>query len=593
MMHVIKHFMWGYQPHFRVGQESTAARLFERLDARLKPEVFLVGILADDVPDKFHVCIEPEDEFWIQSEDLNGVPRIAEGLRKTYPEAAMFQSHPIAQQRQDENLFKRSIQDAVRQAIEAHDSKPSDMEFRVSYPEKVESYWVCVALGLQHAVMSAYPRLQRASVAMHEHRHVRVPTSLIEAAAEAFLEAAQRDLRGPDPGARLSHGDPDDFLRTAGDRLTTGMVWRVDQNSLEGMYGLFRTLTTISSLRYEKGAGAGRVLIARKCHPAVSEKVSLAAPVKLTSYRSARKLLELASDELPLYCDPDQIYGLAQERGYSADEEDLFEVRIVDHHRWELKHGGQTLMTVRYGLPSLPKLPFDEDKLRTDLPRIFCGITSVEVERLVALARVAEEESHGTMLVVTEAAADEASRLARQATSVRPFSLNETILRNLTPIDGAIILEPSGVCHAIGTILDGRATDHGDPSRGARYNSAIRYYESLDAPCIIVIVSSDGGVDFVPDPRPAIRRSLIDSAIGTIVGMASAERIERKLYRQNLEWLDAHRFYLTEADCKTLNELVDGLEERIRRQDQTTIWIDRSPFVPDPAMNPALYYVNE
>lgn len=593
MAHAIKHFMWGYQPHFRICQESAAIRLLEKLDKNFKPEVFVVGILSGAVAGKFPACVEPEDEYWIRSEDLDAVPSIAQKLRKTYPEAKMLQSHPLAQQRQDEDLLKRSIRDAVRQIIESHPSKPFDMTFRVSYPAKIDCYWVCVAVGLQTAVLGTHPSLQRTIVKMHECRHVRVPASLIEAAVDAFLEQAAEELLRPNAGAGWRTKDPDELLRSAGDRMTTGLVWRVDQNCIEGMHGLFRSLTTISSLRYEKAAGTGRILITRRHHPSVAEKVSFSEPVKLTSYRSVRKLLELASREMPLFCDPDQIYGLGQELDYDGGEEDLFVVQILGHHHWELRHHGQILMRVQYGLPSLPKLPFDEEKLRTDLPRIFRQITPIDVERIVELAKVAERESRGTMLVVTEAAASEAERLSSQGTSVSPFLVDTKLLKSLTPIDGAIILDTAGNCHAIGTILDGNATDKGDPSRGARYNSAIRYYESAEAPCMIVVVSSDGGVDLVPNPPPAIRRSLIDSAIETITGLEAAGKISRTLYRKTLDWLDAHRFYLTEQDCKTLNEVVGRLEVRLRREDQATLWIERSPFSPHPGMTPALYYANE
>ncbi len=585
--------MWGYQPHFRVGQKTAAEHFFQKIDKRLKPAVFVVGILAPDEDGHFPASVEPEDEYWIQSEDFNDVPTIAKQLRGAYPEAAMFQSPALAQQRQDEDLFKRSIQDSVRQVIASHPSKPAGVTFHVSYPARIGSYLVCAALGLQDSVTSTYPALRRTYVEMHKCRHIPVSVSFIDAAVGSFLEQATDELLTPDPGAGISHRDSDELLRSAGDRLMIGLVWRVDQNCLEGMHGLFRSITTISSLRYEKAAGAGGILIARKDHPSIAEKVAFATPVELTSYRSVRKLLELASDEFPIYCDPDRIYGLAQVAEYDGSGEDLFEVQITGYHHWELRHAGEVLMTVQYGLPALPKLPFDEEKFRTDLPRIFRQIPSTDIDRLVGLVRVAERETHGTMLVISEAAEREAARLAPQGTPIRPLLLDGKILKNLTPIDGAIILDPAGTCYAIGTILDGKATKYGDPGRGARYNSAIRYYESAEAPCMIIVISSDGGVDIVPNPPPSIRRSLIHSAIEKMTGFETASQISRRDYRDTLDWLDDHRFYLLEDDCKILNEKVDKLEERIRREDQATVWIVRSPFKPNPAMNPALYYLEE
>jgi DNA integrity scanning protein DisA with diadenylate cyclase activity len=75
--------------------------------------------------------------------------------------------------------------------------------------------------------------------------------------------------------------------------------------------------------------------------------------------------------------------------------------------------------------------------------------------------------------------------------------LNPQIIKKVTAIDGAILIEPSTICHAIGVILDGLASDKGTLSRGARYNSAIRYVESSKNPCLVIVVSQDGMKDLV------------------------------------------------------------------------------------------------
>lgn len=587
----ITHFMWGFQPHFRIGQEVTAKTVFERLDDRLRPEVFLVGILADPTLKRWPSCVEPEDDFWIESNAFDSVAARAAELVSTYPEAAMLQSHPRAQQLQDEDLAKRSIQDAISQIIARHPTKPAGMTYRVSYPARVESYWVVTVLGLQTAVLDAYPSLRKSFVAMHEHRHIPVPVSLLDAVTSAFLGQATHGLSLPSPGDNGNRTDPEELLRSAADALVTGIVWRTDQSCIEGMTGLCRDLTTLASLRYEKAVGAGRLLIARKNHPAITSTVTIAKPTRLRSHRAVRKLLELSSHNIPLACDPERAYGLATLGTYDPADEDLFAVRFIGHHQWELQHDGRTLMRVDVGLPSLSKLPFNEEKLRTDLPRIFQDITPADAEALVNLVRAAEHESHGTILVITEAAAAEAARLAPQGTPVTPFRVTPDLLPRLSPIDGAIILDPASVCHAIGTILDGNATEHGDPGRGSRYNSAIRYYTSASAPCLLVVVSADGGIDLIPNPRPAIRRGAINNAITTLQDLAGAATLSRRRYHDTLDWLDEHRFYLTAKDCETLNPLVTGIDERIKREDNPQLWIVRQPFTPNPDMNETLYYL--
>jgi hypothetical protein len=57
------------------------------------------------------------------------------------------------------------------------------------------------------------------------------------------------------------------------------------------------------------------------------------------------------------------------------------------------------------------------------------------------------------------------------------------------------MLDPQGYCYSIGVILDGTASGRGNSTRGARYNSAIRYVESSPYPTLVVVVSEDGMVD--------------------------------------------------------------------------------------------------
>jgi hypothetical protein len=590
----IRHFMWGYQVSFRALKEVEAERVLRRLDKRFKPEVFLVGIRARDARGNFIACVEPEDDFWIQSDDFDGVPAIAERILSTYPESGILQSNPIVQQQQNEALWKRSIRDAIHQVIESHPSTPHDITFRVSYPARVDNYWVSVALGVQSSVLGAYPSLNRSSVnVIHEYRPTPVAVSFIDATVTELLGQATEDLLRPDPGSGLYGRDADDFLRRAGDKFAQGVAARVDPMCIEGADGLFRSLNMISSLRYEKAVGAGRLLLGRREHPSVAEQVSFASPTALNNYRAVRKLVELASDDLPLFCNPERVFGLANIQTYRDGDEDLFQVEILGQHHWELRHNGKALMRVQYGLPSLPKLPFDEEKFRSDLRRIFLGIGGEDVDRLVALARTAERESHGTMLVITEAAETEAARLAPQGTPISPCQLSPELLKHLTPIDGALILSPTGVCHAIGTILDGKATQNGDPGRGARFNSAIRYYEAVEDRCIILVVSSDGGVDFVPNPRPAIRRSAVDEAINKIQELRNAKRLNKRLYSSTLDWLDDHRFYLTEQDCEILNPNVEEIEKRIHAEDPLAVSLVRQAFSPHLSIHDRFYYLPE
>lgn len=59
------------------------------------------------------------------------------------------------------------------------------------------------------------------------------------------------------------------------------------------------------------------------------------------------------------------------------------------------------------------------------------------------------------------------------------------------------MLDLNGTCHGIGLILDGEAGEGENPSRGARYNSLVRYTRKRPD-CLGIVVSVDGMIDIVP-----------------------------------------------------------------------------------------------
>jgi hypothetical protein len=276
----------------------------------------------------------------------------------------------------------------------------------------------------------------------------------------------------------------------------------------------------------------------------------------------------------------------------NSDEEDLFDISFLGHHYWELNHRGKTLMRVRYGVPELPRTPFDEKKFRLDVRRIFKSTTDRDLDRLTELVRTAEHEAHGTLLIITEAAESEAGRLSGQGTPIEPCLLTPELLGVLTPIDGAILLTPVGICHGIATILDGRATRAGDPGRGARFNSAVRYVES-EWPCIAIVVSEDGGIDFVPDLRPPVRRAVIDRVIVELESLNEQAPVDSRRYHAAVDILERHRFYLRRADCDLINPIVEHLEAVLREQENEQMWIVRPEFVPNLQLDEQLYYEPE
>ena len=281
MSFTINHYMWGYQSHFRVAQECTAKRVFELLDDHFKPEIFLVGILIDNMKDRYPACVEPENDFWIQSEAFNSTLQIATDISKDYPEKNLLHSHPLAQESHDESLFRRSIRDAIKKIVGNENKSSSSVSYFVSFPSKVDGYLVCVVLKLQKNVIDSHPSLTISQVPIHHYRSMPVAISLIDAAINVFLEKASGELNLPDPGKGLSSLNAEEVIREAANTFMMGLAYRADDNCIEGWHSLFSECNRIAAAFYEKLAGKGTFILANKIHPEIQSIVDFTCPTKL------------------------------------------------------------------------------------------------------------------------------------------------------------------------------------------------------------------------------------------------------------------------------------------------------------------------
>lgn len=155
----------------------------------------------------------------------------------------------------------------------------------------------------------------------------------------------------------------------------------------------------------------------------------------------------------------------------------------------------------------------------------------------------------------------------------------------LSSIDGSILLDEKGVCHAIGVILDGLASEKCTPSRGARFNSSIRYIEQMrnkKTPCMSIVVSEDGHVDLMPRLRPRIERAELTRNISVYKEESLKTSPVFRRLRSAERYLDENRFYLSPEDCDEVNTCRERVQElRKRNADMGDIILSVEPFTPD------------
>ncbi len=586
--HVIEYYMWGYQPHTCVAMAAAAERLFDALAPRLCPTVHLIGFLDEDRQDRHPICVEPEDEGYTPNE-FAGVKSLAETLQAAGSGTMWFHPSRAVAERFEERDRRSYLRKALCSILDQRGAHSGRIAF-CGQPENVEGFLVIPVLQLNRAVYESLPRLPL------NHQigdRLTFCPSLADALVQVFLGECSKMLRQPQPGEGFESICPDQWeaLRQAANCFMYAISSAGDNS--DGLHGLYAACNGISSLRYEGIEGVGRLVIAKRRHPDVSAAVELQVPVALRNYRAVRKLLELSDSRQRLLSDSAKVYGLGGVlSSYNASLQNVFELEFTGHYQWRVLHAGQTLMEVAYDRPQLPKPRLGRERFESLVQRLFPGVERIDLDNLWKLVSAATEQRHGTMLVISDSAKSEAERLAGQSTLITPLTLTPEIMRLVSKIDGAVLIDPHGLCVAIGVILDGMASENGNPGRGARYNSAIRYVETMSSnKTLAIVVSEDGSVDLVPDLKPRINREEITSHLDQLSKAAAAEQLNMKQFYEIMKWLSAHRFYLSADVCRQLNDTKAAVYARHQAANGGMVIIDPD-FEPDPQMNDEYFLSN-
>jgi hypothetical protein len=568
MSDFLKYFMWGYQQHFLISVSHAAERLFTALDPELRPRMFLLGFRTDNDMQFEPICIEPEEfeDLGYEVADFVDVRVLAAAVEDEERAEGRFHSHPLAQQRYEIARRRRSWSEATRRVLEREDEARGWRSF-VGFPVEVNNYQVICVLQLPRSVYDGYTRLRN-----ELDDRFAVHSSFLEAVVDEFLRRCTEGLLLPEPGASLSVIDRsnEELLRNAGQRfvLTIPSILR----SYDLLQGLYDALSELAGTRYEGATNHGRLILARKDNPHLISIVTLQREVSLMEARAARKLLEMTTEKYALLADGGKAFGLGDlDSSYDISREDAFLVEFLGEGTWHVSHAGIEFMRVRNGIPSLPAKPPREEKLVDTLERIFGTGPGTDVALVSALVRVASQQRHGTLVVISDHALEEAARLRAQATAIDPLPMTSDLMRSVTAIDGAVLLDPGGTCHALGVILDGMASAEGVPARGARFNSAVRYVRTATAEfghrCVAVVVSEDGPVNVIPDLLRRISRAELKDKIEQLRTLGELKEVGRRDFYRLLDWLSEHRPYLSAEDAARIEEARMQIQPRLEKSD--------------------------
>lgn len=478
---------WAHEAAFRTAAQSLASALFDELDPTLRPRVFLLVL-----------SVGPEGQLKANGIDgagaalpadalLRTAERVAELRGRASPGAPAAASTVPGRRLPGMEAWRQALGEVLGETEAARDV----LSF-VGDARWMDGAVVLPVLQLARRAWEAYYALRRSPSDLLQRR----PASLLDAAVQELLKRLGLALAEAPEAAPVLDQDPEEVLATSGRLLTDTPA--VGEGSELHLRGLFQACNTLSSLYYEGRGTVGRLILSRPGYPGLQHRVTLKSPIRLHDIPAVRKLLVTSGSGMSLLSDGRAVFGLGGlDTERSLPGESLFHVAFLKHSTWELSRGLRLLMRVTYGRPRLPRLAISEARFRYYLTRTFGLVPVEDFERLWALALAASEQRHGTILVIAAAAEAEAHRLALQGMPIVPVKLDRETVLSLSSIDGALLIAPDTTCHAIGAILDGRAMGTGDPARGARYNSALRYVLSSEQPSLAVVVSEDGRVDLL------------------------------------------------------------------------------------------------
>ena len=566
---VIDQFMWSFQQHFRHSVEYGTKIALASIGLPEEARAVLVGFATSD--DARHgVCIEPEDGP-LNTGHLSAVSERTLELFRTDPDSRIHYSHAElgAQRRLD--LYRRRRADAVVEAIDVS-GVFDGLRFFASESAPIGDYEVHSCVGVPAGEFDLLPALDGPVV-----DRIYVGRSLQHEVIAECLRRADRALYTPDTRRGLTRlGPTENIVRAAAVRLTDGMVCRAGGIPTD----LFHAVNEFTSLSYERAAAGGQLTIVHHQEVDDRAKVRFLRPVSVHDSRIMRKLLELSNESTPVITDGRYVYGL----GTPEPAHDAAEIRVRDRAEWELSVDSETLMRVSYGQAKLPRPPLTRRKF-DDIAQRTLG--SVDSDRIWPIVEAARSSGHGTILVVSNNPEQEATRLGGQAVPVRPEWLAAEDIARFGLVDGAILLGPDGRCHAFGVILDGKATGHGDPARGSRLNSAVRYQKTYPD-TLLVVISDDGPVDLVPDLKPKVHRDQIEASVQAFCNACEADPHDGEQFTRTHDKVEKLAFYLNDNQCQRVNQAHE--QEMRRRLEAGGIAAYRSPLRPNPEMDESYFH---
>jgi|GEM_PF-5692182 len=282
---------------------------------------------------------------------------------------------------------------------------------------------------------------------------------------------------------------------------------QVSDSRIYDFHALCSCIEEISQQTYEKSIAHG-VFAFTTDELQLSYEFLPFIPFEKPYLRMIRKLMETTKNGA-MVVRKGKVVGFTL--NYSAND---FVIKIVERSKWNCEMENKVFFQCIDGTILVPSVSDADVEFTSNYRCEFAAYDNCE--RLTEIQKMARKQKHGTGIIITNEASKEAERLCSldRGMMIKPINLYENLplVEHLTAIDGAILIDPDGMCYAIGVIVDGIATIAGSKARGARYNSLLTYvawkaseqlHEIADSGakdqirCMAIIISEDGTIDYL------------------------------------------------------------------------------------------------
>lgn len=279
--------------------------------------------------------------------------------------------------------------------------------------------------------------------------------------------------------------------------------------SLKGLPNI-ELIQSLASMKYEGRINEGSIYFLDKKVDS-NNKITFndPQPIVYSEIRALRKYLQMVGENMTLKA---KFFGIEKNGkfsgvwlikgiGYCNETAARGKLYFLPSSGWKL-----ILQNDEVGYVSGHFYAKNCNRIKLDLMDDLDSIcTKKEKEMFHKIINLLMKQKHGTMLVISSIADEEADRLKQNKRAIIPENcflsdLSDAEMLAVSSIDGCIIANPQGKCSAIGAILDGNASIPTDIARGARYNAAMTYINQLKIQrkkAVAIIISEDGSVDMV------------------------------------------------------------------------------------------------